>query len=126
MATNIDPQEMLLKDWQRWADGSVTKQFDRTFSRKGLSGEETMDKCEDLLIPLMAEAAEFAKELLIKRGYFNGDIGSSVYHYPDIKTVNVQVVLTCYGLPQRNDQTASPLEPSQRIRSNPPPPSGDS
>jgi hypothetical protein len=77
--------------------------FDASFSTAGLTGVECMERANKLLGECQQEAAGLAARWLLERGHFNGNVENSVYHYPGVKQCNVQVVLTCYGLPLRLD-----------------------
>jgi len=83
-------------------DAESQEHFDDSFSTKGMSGMECMRKADDLLVECRKEAAKTAAEWLIKHGYFNGEMQNAIYCYDD-GTCNVQVTLSCYGLPNRSE-----------------------
>lgn len=77
--------------------------LDAEFDVHDLTAKECMGKVEDLLISLRKDAAALAGEWLVKHGYFNGDINNHVS--ANDNTIIVSVVLTCYGLPLRVDDS---------------------
>ena len=59
------------------------------------------NETEERLIVFRKGAAEHAKCLLMKHGYFNGNIECTVTHEEGV--IGVKAVLTCYGLPYSSD-----------------------
>ena len=78
--------------------------FDDSFFTEGLTAKACMKKVERLLKACRREAADLAKEWLLKHGYFNGEITSHVSHLDKEKLCHVKVILTCFGLPQVRDK----------------------
>lgn len=72
------------------------------FDATGKSSKWCREEVENRLIRLRRDAANFAKELLIKHGYFNGEIHDTVIRRTAETgeyLIGVKVVLSCYGLP---------------------------
>ena len=73
------------------------KTWDDEFDATEKSAKWCRDETEKRLIIFRQGAVEYAKCLLIKHGYFNGDIECTVTHKENV--IGVKVVLSCYGLP---------------------------
>lgn len=77
--------------------------FDDSISTGDKTEAELWAAIEASVTALRREAADLAKEWLLKHGYFNGALTNEVFHYPDLKQVNVQVTCTCFGLPNATE-----------------------
>lgn len=76
--------------------------FDDEIIASGKSTEWCMKETENHLIRLRKEASRFSMELLMKHGYFNGEIESTVSHKRTDSgdaVILLSVVVSCYGLP---------------------------
>lgn len=83
-------------------DPESQEHFDGWFSYDGMSADEGRAAVENELIACRTQAADLAKEWLLKRGYFNGEITSEV-NTEDGKQIHVRVTLACFGLPNAVD-----------------------
>ena len=72
--------------------------FDAHFNMKTLpESTSAMNAVEERLVSLRGEASTLAREWLLKRGLFNGELTAEVTH-KDGQDVGVRVTLTDYGL----------------------------
>jgi len=86
-------------------DPESQEHFDGTRNVSGLEPFEWMPEINDEFIACRTKAADTAKEWLLKRGYFNGDLTNDLYDAGG-GVAHVKVTLTCYGLPNNEDSEA--------------------
>ena len=95
------------------------ERFDGNFSYGEKTDKDKINqKIMKIVRSLRVKAANRAKEWLLKDGYFNGGMEVTVYHYDDIKTINIQLWLVSFGRPTGNftgDQFDVLDRPSRRI-----------